>query len=211
MTKSIWVYIILTLIFSISTFNSTLAQNNDEKKGSNLSQYYSGKFGFYDSNNDLNNGLIIGIDGITEFNNYNFFLSGDIDLYPKKTISVFNDAKPDISDHLILLFPLHVNFGYKLAEIPDADTKFYAGAGGGYYFYIYSVTYQEGGIIGGITNVDETKNVGNVFFTLFGRILIGKIFVEPRFYIAASDDGSTGDYSFIIDPSGFLITLGFQY
>jgi hypothetical protein len=192
-------------------FNLTFAQNNEEKeekKSSNLSQYYSVKFGFY-SADGLNNGLILGIDGITEFNNYNFFLSGDIDLYPKKTISVFNYPQPDVSDQLILLFPLHVNFGYKLAEITDADTKFYAGSGVGYYFYIYNFTYQGGFPL--VDSRDETKNGGNVFFTLFGRILIGKVFVEPRFYIASSDDGYVEDYSFTIDPSGFLITLGFQY
>ena len=211
MTKWMLTFLYL-IIFSLTIF----AQTAKEKSGvndSNLNQYYSGKFGFYNPGNGLNNGLILGIDGITEFKKYNFFLSGDIDLYQKKTIDIFSDPKPEVSDQMIFLIPLHVNFGYKLAEIPDADTKFYAGLGGGYYLYFYSVSYSgnSGGLFGGLTSSSDSKSGGNIFFSVFGRILIGKIFVEPRYYIASKKSDNTGGYSFTINPSGFSITLGFQY
>ncbi len=201
-------FVTISIIVSAQTANE-----KTDKKDSNLNQYYSGKFGFYNPGNGLNNGLILGIDGITEFKKYNFFLSGDIDLYQKKTIDIFNEPKPDVSDQMIFLIPLHINFGYKLIEIPDADTKFYAGLGGGYYLYFYSVTYSgnSGGLFGGLTSSSDSKNGGNVFFSVFGRILIGKIFVEPRYYFASKKDDNTGGYSFTINPSGFSITLGFQY
>ncbi|MCL5028366.1 MAG: hypothetical protein M1480_05025 [Bacteroidetes bacterium] len=207
---------VIILINLIMISGSIFAQAPNEKSGnkdSNLNQYYSGKFGFYNPGNGLNNGLILGIDGITEFKKYNFFLSGDIDLYQKKTIDIFSDPKPDVTDQMIFLIPLHINFGYKLLEIPDADTKFYAGLGGGYYLYFYSVTYSgnSGGLFGGLTSNSDSKSGGNIFFSVFGRILIGKIFVEPRYYIASKKVDNTGGYSFTINPSGFAITLGFQY
>ncbi|MHB1687042.1 MAG: hypothetical protein ACYCVH_06695 [Ignavibacteriaceae bacterium] len=161
----------------------------------------------------MNNGLLLGVDGITEFNKYNFFLSGDIDLYQKKTIDIFEEPKPNISDQLILLLPLHINFGYKLAQIPDADTKIYAGAGAGYYLYFYGVTYQNssGGLFPSLTSASDQKNGGNFFFTIFGRILIGKIFVEPRYYFATKKEDNVGGNKFLVNPTGFAITLGFQY
>ena len=77
-------YLLLTFILaSISII--TFAQTKEEpaiSKDSVLTQYYSGKVGFYSPSNGLNNGLILGVDGITEFNKFNFFLSGDIDFYP---------------------------------------------------------------------------------------------------------------------------------
>ena len=211
-------YLLLTFIFSVISIVS-FAQNKDGSaisKDSVLTQYYSGKVGFYNPSDGLNNGLIVGIDGITEFNKLNFFLSGDIDFYPKKTVDIFYSPKPDITDQTIYLLPLHVNFGYKFLDIKDADTKFYAGVGGGYYLYFYSVTYSGttgGGLLGGglPTSTSDSKSGGNVFFSIFGRVLIGKVFIEPRFYFASKKDDNTGGYSFTVNPSGFAITLGFQY
>jgi len=193
--------LILTVFFSLMISLQIYSQN--------LTQSYSGKFGFYDSGEGLNNGLILGIDGITEFNNYNFFLSGAIDLYYKKTIDIFNDPKPNVTDQQIILLPLHVNFGYKLFQVPDADTRLYAGVGGGYYFFFYDVNYQEDGIIP--LTKSESPRGGNIFLSLFARVLIGKIFLEPRYYLATSEENNLGDFSYKIDPSGFAITLGFQY
>ena len=211
-------YLLLTFILtSISIITSAQTKAGPAiSKDSVLTQYYSGKVGFYSPSNGLNNGLILGVDGITEFNKFNFFLSGDIDFYPKKTIDIFNSPKPDITDQTIYLIPLHINFGYKLLDIKDADTKFYAGIGGGYYLYFYNVTYSansSGGLLGGglPTSTSDSKSGGNTFFSVFGRVLIGKIFIEPRFYFAVRKDDNTGGYSFTVNPSGFAITLGFQY
>lgn len=208
---------IFLVIMSFSTLApvNIFAQGNDSEKNTsaNLSQYYSGKFGFYNPSDGLNNGLLIGVDGITEFNNYNFFLSGDVELYQKKTIDIFREPKPKISDQLILLLPLHINFGYKLAQIREADTKIYAGAGAGYYLYFYGATYQKSssGLFPSLTSSSDQKNGGNFFFTVFGRILIGKIFVEPRYYFATTREDNVDGYRFLINPTGFAITLGFQY
>lgn len=69
----------------------TFAQEQKEaskETSSNLRQYYSGKFGFYQPSDGLNNGLMFGIDGITEFLRYNFILTGAVDLYTKQTINL---------------------------------------------------------------------------------------------------------------------------
>lgn len=187
-----------------------------QEKESNLNQYYSGKFGFFNPSEELNNGLIFGVDGITEFNNYNFFLSGAVDLYFKKTIDIFDDPKPRIEDQQIFILPIHVNAAYKIIDIKDADTKIYAGIGGGQYFYFYNIVYRKqsgGGILGGtsLTSTEEAKNGGDQFFTIFTRFLIGKIFIEPRYYIMGSESGKVDNSNYRFDPTGFSITFGFQY
>ena len=201
------------IIFVCVINNNSFPQDKSNNGSSNITQYYSGKFGFYSPDKKLNNGLLFGVDGITEFNKYNFLLSGAIDLYYKKTFDPFNEPKPDKNDQSLILLPLHINAGYKLFDVRDADTKGYLGLGAGYYLYFYNLTYSSssGGIIGGITNKNAAKQGGNFVFTLFGRILIGKIFVEPRFYFAASEKENIEDHRMEIDPSGFTITLGFQY
>ena len=202
--KFFWGVIILVFL----VVNNSFAQNGS----ANLTQYYSGKFGFYSPDEKLNNGLLFGVDGITEFNKYNFLLTGAIDLYYKKTLNPFNDPKPAINDQTLILIPIHINAGYRLLHIPDADTKGYLGLGAGYYLYFYNLAYQSsGGLFGGITNESASKQGGNFVFTLFSRILIGKIFVEPRFYFATSEKENIENYRMEIDPSGFAITLGFQY
>ena len=214
MGRNLLAYFIFSCLVTVSFAQSKASP--DQNSSPNITQYYCGKVGYYSPGKGLNNGLIVGLDGITEFNRYNFFLSGDIDLYPKKTIDIFNSPKPDITDQTIYLIPLHVNFGYKLLDIKDADTKFYAGVGGGYYLYFYNLTYSSssgGGLLGGgfPTSTSDSKSGGNVFFSVFGRVLIGKIFIEPRFYFASKKDDNTGSYFFTVNPSGFAITLGFQY
>ncbi|MDE3057511.1 MAG: hypothetical protein KGJ59_06105, partial [Bacteroidota bacterium] len=207
-----------TVIFFSIVSDSFAADPGSAKKNDpgNLRQYYSGKFGFYQPGDGLNNGLILGVDGITEFVHYSFFLSGAIDLYPKQTIDIFQQPKPDVSQQQVLLIPLHVNFGYKLFDVTDADTRGYVGVGGGYYFYFYSVSYSSsggGGLLGPLpgTSQSDSKNGGGLFATAFARVLIGQIFLEPRFYFASKKQNSVGSYSFTINPSGFAITLGFQY
>ncbi|MCK9209918.1 MAG: hypothetical protein M0P61_03670 [Ignavibacteriaceae bacterium] len=211
MLKPFFVIVSVATLLTINSF--ALGKDSEKNTSANLSQFYSGKFGFYSPSNGLNNGLLIGVDGITEFNKYNFFLSGDIDLYQKKTFDIFEEPKPNISDQLMLLLPLHINFGYQLAQIPDADTRIYAGIGAGYYLYFYSVTYQKssGGLFPSLTSSSDQKNGGNFFFSIFGRILIGKIFVEPRYYFATHSEGNVDGNKFLVNPTGFAITLGFQY
>ena len=85
--KNLSVIIIILYFLSSISFAQNDNGNNNTQGGENrnITQYYSGKFGFYNPGDGLNNGLIFGIDGITEFNHYNFFLSGSVDLYFKKT------------------------------------------------------------------------------------------------------------------------------
>lgn len=197
------------IVFLLVSAATIIAQES----GSGIKQSFSGKFGFYIPDERLNNGLLFGVDGITEFINYNFLLSGAIDLYYKKTIDLFDNPKPVIQDQSIVLIPLHANIGYKLADITDADTRIYGGLGAGYYLYFYDINYlsESGGIIGNFVPRNASKNSGNFVFTLFGRFLIGKIFIEPRMYFANSSKENIEDHRLIIDPSGFAITLGFQY
>lgn len=184
-----------------------------QQESSNIKQSFSGKFGLYVPDERLNNGLLFGVDGITEFVNYNLLLSGAIDLYYKKTIDIFDNPKPRIQDQSLILIPLHANFGYKLADITNADTRIYAGLGAGYYLYFYDINYlsESGGIIGNLIARSESRKSGNFVFTIFSRILIGKIFLEPRFYIATASTANVEQHKLTIDPSGFAITFGFQY
>ena len=203
----------LIIIFVYAIVCNSFAQDKLNNGSSNLTQFYSGKFGFYSPDEKLNNGLLFGVDGITEFNKYNFLLSGAIDLYYKKTFNPFNEPKPDINDQSLILLPIHINAGYKLIDIADADTRGYLGLGAGYYLYFYELIYQSssGGLLGELTNKEVSKQGGNFVFTLFGRILIGKIFIEPRFYFASAEKENIENHTMEIDPSGFAITLGFQY
>lgn len=207
------------LIFFFAILVLIVAGNAQEKKeetkgvkSSNLRQFYSGKFGLYQGSDGLNNGLLIGIDGITEFIHYNFFLSGAVELYPKQTMGIYKNPPPSGYQQSMLLLPLHVNFGYKLFEVGDADSRGYLGAGLGYYLYFYNVDYQGGGgILGGLAGGSESKSGGAIFASVFTRILIGQIFIEPRIYMAAKSEDTVGPYAYVVNPSGFAITLGFQY
>ncbi|OLD72490.1 MAG: hypothetical protein AUI33_07255 [Ignavibacteria bacterium 13_1_40CM_2_61_4] len=208
---------ILGTIFVVLALNS-LVMGGEDKTPPNTRQYYSGKLGFYRPSDGLNNGLLVGVDGITEFTHYNFVLSAAADLYLKQSIDIFKDPQPnggpppDVTAQQIILLPLHVNVGYKLLEISDADSRAYIGVGGGYYFYFYSVTYRSsGGLLGGPLSTSDTKNGGNVFASVFTRLMISQVFVEPRYYFATKSEDATGGYSLVVNPSGFAITLGFQY
>jgi len=206
------------VVASLTVFFSSvalMAQEKSEEKSSNLRQYYSGKFGFYQPSDGLNNGLLFGIDGVTEFVHYRFTLTGAAELYMKQTIGIFKDPKPTVYQQQMVLIPLHANIGFKLFDVPDADSRAYAGAGGGYCLYSYAVEYGSGGgglFGGGLGSQTESKNGGNAFGTVFLRLLIGQIFIEPRFYIAGkAEDAVSSNYTFLVNPTGFSITLGFQY
>ena len=210
------IIIILYFLSSISFAQNDNGNNNTQvRENRNITQYYSGKFGFYNPGDGLNNGLIFGIDGITEFNHYNFFLSGSVDLYFKKTFDIFTNPHPSsISDQQMILLPLHINLGYKLGEIPDADTRFYAGAGGGYYLYFFGATVSgnSGGLLGGsLTNQTDNKSGGAIFGSVFFRAVVGKIFIEPRYYFAKKVTDTINGNPYIVNPTGFAITLGVQY
>ncbi len=211
--RAAMILIVLGLLLGGNGFGQESKQDTKQQKSSNLRQFYSGKFGLYAGSDGLNNGLMIGIDGITEFIHYDFFLSGAIELYPKQTIGIFKHAPPSGYQQSLFLLPLHGNFGYKFFEVGDADSRGYIGAGAGYYFYFYNIDYTSGtgGILGGLSSRSESKNSGAVFGSIFARILIGQIFVEPRFYLASKSEGTVEQYAYVINPSGFAITLGFQY
>ncbi|MBI2619894.1 MAG: hypothetical protein HYW57_07410 [Ignavibacteriales bacterium] len=180
----------------------------------NLRQSYSGKFGYYAPSDGLNDGLLLGADGITEFLHYDFFLNLAADLYLKKTFNFFKDPKPQIVQQQIVLIPLGGGAAYKLFDVTDADSRGYAGLGAGYYLYFYSVDYRSsaGGLLGGsLTSESDNKNGGRLFATIFLRALIGKIFIEPRYFFAAKDEDSVGSHPFIVNPSGFSLMLGYQY
>ena len=214
----------ITMLFLI--FLTGLCYSQDNSAGNmknsgnkNVTQYYSGKFGFYNPSDGLNNGLLFGVDGITEFNKYNFFLSGAADVYYKKTFDIFTATgqnHPSVSDQQMVLIPLHINLGYKLGEIPDADSRFYAGVGGGYYLYFFGATTSNnsgGGLLGGgsLTNSTDNKSGGAVFGTIFFRAVVGKIFIEPRYYFAHKVTDNINGNPYLVNPSGFAITLGVQY
>jgi len=210
MVRSVYLFCVFILFNNIILAQDPAGENDNS--GQNIRQYYSLKAGFYNSRDNLNNGLIFGLDGITEFYKYNLFLSGNVDFYQKKTINVF--AAPDITSQSMILLPLHIDLGYKIAHIPDADTKIYAGIGGGYSLYFYNATYQtsSGGVIFNETiNNNVTKNSGYVFGSVFGRILIGKVFIEPLYYFASAKNEKIDGYSLHFNPSGFAISFGFQY
>jgi len=179
----------------------------------NTRQAYSGKFGFYAPSDGLNNGLMLGVDGITEFLHYDFFLNLSADLYLKQTFNFFKDPKPDVIRQQIVLIPISVGGAYQLFNVPDADSRAYVGAGAGYYLYFYSVEYRSssGGPLGGTFSETDSKSSGNFFAVVFARVLINRIFVEPKLYLASKKEDSVGSHPYVVNPSGFSIALGFQY
>ncbi len=211
--KRILIFFLTCMALAVVGNAQEKKEETKEAKSSNLRQSYSGKFGLYNGSDGLNNGLLIGIDGITEFIHYNFFLSGAAELYPKQTMGIFKNPPPSGYQQSLFLLPLHVNFGYKVFDVGDADSRGYLGAGLGYYLYFYNVDYQagSGGILGGLSGGSESKSGGAMFASVFARILIGQIFIEPRFYIAAKSEDSVGPHAYVLNPSGFAVTLGFQY
>ncbi len=196
-----WILLILAFFATIS-----MAQN--------LRQSYSGKFGFYAPSDGLNNGVMLGADGITEFLQYDFFLNLSADVYLKKSFNFFKDPKPLILQQQIVLIPLGGGAAYKVFDVVGADSRGYIGAGAGYYLYFYSVDYRGsgGGLLGGsLTSQSESRNGGNFYAAVFFRVLIGKIFIEPKYFLATKDQNSINQYSFVVNPSGFSIALGYQY
>lgn len=200
--------ILLLVVFNIGI----QAQTADDKSNPNIRQWYSGKFGFYNPSDGLNNGLVLGVDGLTEFLHYPLMISGSIDLYPKRTISIFESPEPDISQQQMLLLPLHLNVGFKAFEIGNADSRGYVGLGGGYYFYFYSLEYRtsSGGVLGTLTTSSDSRNGGGIFGSAFARLLIGEVFIEPRYYFASRSNGVVDGHAYTVNPSGMAITLGFQ-
>lgn len=96
--------------------------------------------------------------------------------------------------------------------------RMFVGTGGGYYFHFYAVEYSEssggGGLLGGRlvpVSKSASENGGDLFATAFFRALIGKIFLELRFYFAAKTEKDVGSHKLTINPFGFAITIGFQY
>jgi hypothetical protein len=217
--KNITTILLTTVLISSLCFaqKDTSITKTPDNAGKNITQYYSAKFGFYNPSDGLNNGLLFGVDGITEFNHYNFFLSLAGDLYYKKTFNIFiSSPPPDISDQQMIIIPLHLNFGYKLADIPDADTRFYVGAGAGYYLYFFSATTSSnsgGGLLGGgsLINSSDSKSGGGMFGIVFLRAVVGKVFVEPGYYFAHKISDTINGNPYLVNPSGFVITLGVQY
>ena len=207
--------LICLFVFLLPVMASSQNREADKApKSSNIRQYYSGKFGFYQPSDGLNNGLLFGVDGITEFIHYDFFLSGGIDLYMKQTIGIFKNAPPSGYSQSMILLPLNVNVAYKVFEVADADSRGYVCGGLGYYLYFFNADYQSGagGLFGSLGLQSDSKSGGNLFGSVFFRVLIGQIFVEPRFYIAAKkEDSLNGGYQYVVNPSGFAVTLGFQY
>ncbi len=214
--KSIVIIAFFVLVGSASSAPRGEPSGNDP----NTRQYASLKLGYYQPAAALNNGLIVGIDGITEFTHYRLTLGAAVDLYPKQSINIFPSPQPDgnpspsIDHQQLYLLPLHVNAGYELFDLPDADTRCYAGIGGGYYFYFYNIEYHatSGGLLGGVlTSASDSKNGGNLFGTIFLRLVINAVFLEPRLYFASKTDDTVGGFAYTINPSGYSITLGFQY
>ena len=179
----------------------------------NLRQYVSAKVGFYSPATGLNNGLLFGLDGITEFLRHDFILSGAVDLYFKRTFDMFTATKPNVLDQSMVIIPLHVNVGYQVLNVPSADTRVYAGVGGGYYLSFYNLDHRvySGGLLSSYEDRSASKNGGAAFGTMFARLLIGKVFLEPRVYLASKEEGMLDGMRYEFDPSGFVITIGFQY
>ncbi len=200
-----------TLVLVVGLF---LAVCGERARAQNVRQQYSGKIGFYSPDRGLNNGIVIGADGITEFVHYDFFLNLSADLYLKQSFNFYKDPKPDITRQQIVLIPIGAGAAYKVFDVADAEARGYLGAGAGYYLYFYSVDYRAttGGLLGGsLTPQSDSKNGGNLFLTVFFRGLVGKVFVEPKFIFASKKDDAVGPHPFTVNPSGFSISLGFQY
>jgi hypothetical protein len=179
-----------------------------------LRQSYNGKFGFYRPSPAISNGLVVGADGMTEFVRYDIFASLGLDLYLKQSFNPFVGSSPRIDQQSLILIPVTLGGGYKVIDIRDADSRLYVGAGAGYSLYFYRLVYSApgGGLLGsGLTSEDHSASSGMFTASVQLRIVVGKVFVEPKLYFAKEARTTLGgSYTYTIDPSGFIITVGYS-
>ena len=186
-----------------------------QDSGAVLRQSYNGKFGFYRPAPALSNGLAFGVDGMTEFVKLGFYASLGADLYLKQSFNPFDTPPPQIEQQSLILIPIMLSAGLKVVDVADADTRIYLGAGGGYTLFFYKVVYSSGSggfLDPGLGSTEHDKSSGTLTGSLQARVVVGKIFLEPKLYFAGLfKQDVEGGHRYTIDPSGFIITLGYSY
>jgi hypothetical protein len=211
-------YVLLGAFILLSSVEAMGGSESDTS--ANARQYYSGMAGFYNPRTGINNGIILSADGVTEFRHSPLFVSGSLDAYLKQTFSIFDDPQPGggppprIADQQMILLPIHVNVGFRVAKIEDADMRFYAGAGAGYYLYFYSATYSaptNNVLASSEGPVSDARNGGAFFTSVFARVSVNQFFIEPRYYFASARNESLGGYALALNPTGFAVLVGIEY
>jgi len=199
---------VLSILF-IAVAACAVAQEKDEGEdgGIELRQYYSGKLGFYHPDPSLNNGLILGVDGLTEFVHTRFAIMTEVDYYQKQTVSTLVNPPPFISRQSLTVIPIHINLAWKIFDAYEVGGSASVGIGGGGYLYFYSIEYPTAG--GSV--ITDQRTGGNAFGSAFARFLVGRFFIEPRIFIASkSRDTAAGSLSYVVNPSGYSIMVGIQ-
>lgn len=192
-------FILAVLWFSVGT-----AQN--------FYQEYSARAGYFSPHKGLNNGFIFGADGSFILPDYRIVLRFSGDCYIKQTVDLFEEPKPQIVRQQVLLVPIGVSVSYQVVEPVGTGLKVTVGLEGGYYVDFYSVDYRD---VLRLTPLPvygkDSQSGGNFFYGIVARIGVANFFLEPKILLARPHREDVGSYRYGIDPSGFMITVGFQY
>ena len=173
-------------------------------------EQYSAKAGFYAPAKGLNNGFILGADASLDFPDYRFAVQFSGECYIKKTLGLFKDSNLDVVQQQILLVPVAVGMLYRLGNSANEGVLVSLGAGVGYYFDFYNIDYRENLIPVPGTRSDS-KTGGNFYSAVMVRACVNNFFIEPKMLFAKSHGNVIGSSSYEINPSGFILTVGFQY
>jgi len=175
-------------------------------------QNYSARAGYFSPHKGLNNGFIFGADGSFVLPNERLVISLSGDCYIKQTVDLFEEPKPQIVRQQVLLVPIAVGVSYQVVEPMGRGVRVTVGLEGGYYVDFYAVDYRD---VLRLTPVpvygNDSRSGGNFFYGVVARIGAANFFLEPKILLARPHQEDVGPYRYGIDPSGFMMTIGFEY
>ena len=175
-------------------------------------QEYTARAGFYAPRKGLNNGFIFGADGLFILPDYRLVVSLSGDCYIKQTVDLFEEPKPQIVKQQILLVPMAVGVSYQVVQSTGPGLSVKVGIQGGYYVEFYTVDYRDVLSLSPLpVHENDSQTGGNFFYGLVARVGTGNFFLEPKILMARPHRETVGSYRYGVDPSGFMITVGFEY
>ena len=175
-------------------------------------QEYSARAGYFSPHKGLNNGFIFGADGSFILPDYRLVVSLSGDCYIKRTVDLFEEPKPEIVRQQVLLVPVAVGVSYQVVQSMGTGLMVTVGVEGGYYVDFYAVDYRD---VLRLTPVpvygNDSQSGGNFFYGVVARMGVANFFLEPKILAARPHQGHVSSYRYGIDPSGFVVTVGFEY
>ena len=175
-------------------------------------QEYSARAGYFSPYKGLNNGFIFGADGSFILPDYRIVLRFSGDCYVKQTVDLFEEPKPQVVKQQILLVPIAVGVSYQMVQPTGAGLRVSVGIQGGYYVDFYEVDYRDVLRLSPLPVYGNgSQTGGNFFYGIVARIGTANFFLEPKILLARPHQDDVSSYRYGIDPSGFMVTVGFEY